>query len=148
MTRTWCGCPLRSSVSNKLTPLITSAEDTRECIMTKTDENGGLELWETRFNLPFTILNLGSTAGAIVLPFFYHSMSSVVAFLVMYTICGLGLTAGYHRLFAHRAYAVPKWLERVIAVCGFLAIQRGPLFWVAMHRLHNLTADVPSWAPH
>ena len=107
-----------------------------------------MELGQARLDWLFTTLNLTSTLGAIVLPFFYHSLSAVVAFAFAYTICGLGLTAGYHRLFAHRSYAVPKWLERLIAICGYLAIQRGPIFWVAMHRLHHLYVDVPGKDPH
>ena len=99
-------------------------------------------------NLPFAILNVGSAMGAVVLVFYFHSVSAVVAFAIMYTVCGLGLTVGYHRLFAHRSYAVPKWLEHVIAVCGYLAIQRGPIFWVSMHRLHHLHVDVPHLDPH
>jgi len=102
----------------------------------------------TRLDVTFTVLNLGSTLAAIVLPFYYHSLSAVVAFLVMYSVCGLGLTAGYHRLFAHRSFWVPKWLEHLIAICGYLAIQRGPIFWVAMHRLHHLRVEEPWKDPH
>jgi stearoyl-CoA desaturase (delta-9 desaturase) len=101
-----------------------------------------------RLDVLFTLLNLTSTAGATILLFVYHSRSSVMAFAVTYTICGLGLTAGYHRLFAHRSYAVPRWLEHAIATCGYLALQRGPIFWVAMHRRHHKYADVAGMDPH
>jgi stearoyl-CoA desaturase (delta-9 desaturase) len=93
-------------------------------------------------------MNVASTVAAVVLCFWFHSVSAIIAFLVMYTICGLGLTLGYHRLFAHRAFLVPKWLERLIAVCGYLAVQRGPIFWVATHRKHHLDTDVPGRDPH
>jgi fatty-acid desaturase len=96
----------------------------------------------------FTVVNLATTAAALVLPFFYHSPASLAAFLACYTVFGLGLTVGYHRLFSHGAFVVPKWLERSIALCGYLAIQRGPLFWVAMHRLHHRYSDVPGRDPH
>jgi stearoyl-CoA desaturase (delta-9 desaturase) len=36
----------------------------------------------------------------------------------------------------------------VIAICGYLAIQRGPIFWVAMHRLHHRYSDIPGRDPH
>jgi stearoyl-CoA desaturase (delta-9 desaturase) len=103
---------------------------------------------KTRIDVTFTVMNVASTAGAVVLCLWFHSVSSFVAFLVMYTICGLGLTLGYHRLFAHHAFSVPKWLERFIAVCGYLAIQRGPIFWVATHRKHHLDTDEPDNDPH
>jgi len=104
--------------------------------------------FESNLDVRFTVLNLASTAAALILPFWYTSRASVIAFLIVYSICGLGLTAGYHRLFAHRSYVVPKWLERTLAICGYLAIQRGPIFWVSMHRLHHRYSDVPRYDPH
>jgi stearoyl-CoA desaturase (delta-9 desaturase) len=83
-----------------------------------------------------------------VLPFFFYSRSAIIGCLIFYTITGLGLTLGYHRLFAHRAFEVPKWLEHAIAIAGYLAIQRGPIFWVAMHRLHHRYSDIPGRDPH
>jgi fatty-acid desaturase len=106
------------------------------------------ELYETRLDIPFTIVNISTTIAACVLPFYFYSRSSIAAFLIFYTITGFGLTLGYHRLFAHRAFEVPKWLEHLIAICGYLAIQRGPIFWVAMHRLHHRYSDIPGRDPH
>ena len=106
------------------------------------------DLPKARIDVTFTIMNVTSTVAAVVLCFWFHSVSAIIAFLVMYTICGLGLTLGYHRLFAHHAFSVPKWLERLIAVCGYLAVQRGPIFWVATHRKHHLDTDVPGRDPH
>lgn len=106
------------------------------------------ELNETRLDVPFTIINVTTTVAACVLPFYFYSRSAIAAFLIFYTITGLGLTLGYHRLFAHRAFRVPRWLERLIALCGYLAIQRGPIFWVAMHRLHHRYSDIPGRDPH
>ena len=102
----------------------------------------------TRIDIPFTIINLVTTAAPLVLVFFYHSRSAIIAFFICYVVFGLGLTVGYHRLFSHAAFRVPKWLEYTIAICGYLAIQRGPLFWVAMHRLHHKFVDVPGKDPH
>jgi len=103
---------------------------------------------ETRLDVTFTVLNIASTIAACILPFYFYSRSSIIGFLIFYTITGLGLTLGYHRLFAHRAFEVPKWLEHLIAICGYLAIQRGPIFWVAMHRLHHRYSDIPGRDPH
>ena len=107
-----------------------------------------IEMTETRLDIPFTIVNVTSTVAALVLPFYFHSTSAIVAWMLFYTVTGLGLTLGYHRLFAHRAFDVPKWLEHIIAVCGYLAIQRGPIFWASMHRLHHRYSDVPGRDPH
>src|SRR5260370_36892752 len=48
---------------------------------------------------------------------------------------------GYHRLLTHRGYQTPRWLECVLTICGTLALQGGPLCWVATHRLHHQNAD-------
>lgn len=112
------------------------------------EEDAPSDLSETRLDVPFTIVNVATTLMACVLPWFYYSRSSIIAFFVFYTLTGLGLTLGYHRLFAHRAFKVPKWLEHAIAVCGYLAIQRGPIFWCAMHRMHHRHTDIPGRDPH
>jgi fatty-acid desaturase len=106
------------------------------------------ELSETRLDVPFTVVNITTTVAACVLPFYFYSRSAIAAFLIFYTVTGMGLTLGYHRLFAHRAFEVPRWLAHVIAVCGYLAIQRGPIFWVSMHRLHHRYSDIPGRDPH
>jgi fatty-acid desaturase len=54
---------------------------------------------------------------------------------------------GYHRLLTHRGYATPKWLEYCIATCGTLALQGGPIYWVAIHRMHHQYTDKPG-DPH
>jgi hypothetical protein len=47
----------------------------------------------------------------------------------------------YHRLLTHRGYETPKWMEYFLTLCGTLALQGGPLFWVAAHRKHRRHAD-------
>ena len=115
---------------------------------TLAQQSSAVDLSETRFDLRFTVLNVLFTAAACILPFYFYSRSSIIAFLIFYTVTGLGLTLGYHRMFAHRAFEVHKRLEHLIAICGYLAIQRGPIFWTAMHRLHHRYSDVPGRDPH
>ncbi len=61
-------------------------------------------------------------------------------FLYWVTAC-LGVTTGYHRLLSHRAFQVPKWLERFFATCGALSCQHGPIDWVGLHRHHHTFSD-------
>jgi stearoyl-CoA desaturase (delta-9 desaturase) len=49
----------------------------------------------------------------------------------------IGICLGYHRLLSHRSFQVPKWLEYAIALVGAAALQGGPIFWTAGHRLHH-----------
>jgi stearoyl-CoA desaturase (delta-9 desaturase) len=59
----------------------------------------------------------------------------------------LGITLCYHRLLTHRSFSVPKFLEYFLTVCGVLAMQGGPLKWVATHRIHHAFSDRPQ-DPH
>jgi stearoyl-CoA desaturase (delta-9 desaturase) len=44
---------------------------------------------------------------------------------------------GYHRLLTHRGFKTPRWLERLLATFGTLAVQSGPIAWVTTHRIHH-----------
>jgi fatty-acid desaturase len=79
--------------------------------------------------------------GALAALFFF-SWQRLVAMLVLHVIAinvGIGMT--YHRLLTHRGYQVPKWLEYVMATCATLALEGGPIFWVATHRVHHQMSD-------
>jgi len=60
-----------------------------------------------------------------------------VALLLHWLFGSIGICLGYHRLLSHRSFQVPQWLEYAIAIIGALAMQGGPIFWVAGHRLHH-----------
>jgi fatty-acid desaturase len=53
----------------------------------------------------------------------------------------MGIGMGYHRLLTHRGYRTPRWLEYFLAICGTLALEGGPIFWVATHRVHHQLSD-------
>ncbi|HVP02282.1 MAG TPA: acyl-CoA desaturase [Solirubrobacteraceae bacterium] len=69
-------------------------------------------------------------------------LSDLLVFSVMYLVCGMGITVGYHRLLTHRSFRTYKTLEYTFACLGSLAIQGGPLDWVADHRKHHAHTDV------
>jgi stearoyl-CoA desaturase (delta-9 desaturase) len=76
-----------------------------------------------------------------LLPQFW-SFTAVATLLVLYwTTACLGVTIGYHRLLTHRAFRVPRWLERFFATCGALSCQHGPIDWVGLHRHHHKFSD-------
>src|SRR5436190_179576 len=73
--------------------------------------------------------------GAALLPFWFTTPAAVAVGAVLYVVTGLfGITLGYHRLLTHRTFKTPRWVERVLGTCGMLAMQRGPLDWIAHHR--------------
>ena len=62
----------------------------------------------------------------------------------------LSITAGYHRLYAHRTYRARKPVEWVLLFFGTLAVQGSVLRWAHDHRRHHShldTADDPYGTP-
>ncbi len=55
-----------------------------------------------------------------------------------------GIVISYHRQLTHRSFTTPKWLEYCLALCGALALQGSPIYWVAVHRLHASTLTSPA----
>ena len=86
--------------------------------------------------------------AAIVQSAFHWRWSSVVVFFAVWLVGqNVGIGMSYHRQLTHRGYVTPKWLEYVMAACGTMALQGGPLYWVAVHRMHHQYTDKPG-DPH
>ncbi|MBP0017557.1 MAG: fatty acid desaturase [Cyanobacteria bacterium SBLK] len=87
----------------------------------------------------FTIFH----AIALSAPWFFSWQALGVTLFLHWLCGGIGICLGYHRLLSHRSFEVPQWLEYAIAICGALALQGGPIFWVGGHRQHHAhTEDV------
>src|SRR5437879_5258499 len=79
--------------------------------------------------------------GAIAALFFFTWKALAVAAFLWWVSGSLGIGMGYHRLLTHRGYKTPKWVEYFLTVCATLALEGGPIFWVATHRIHHQYAD-------
>ena len=60
---------------------------------------------------------------------------------VMYTLTGLGVTVGFHRLLTHRAFETYRPVRYAFAVLGSMAVEGDAVTWVADHRKHHAFAD-------
>ncbi len=80
--------------------------------------------------------------GAIAALFFFTWKALVVAVLLWWVAGSLGIGMGYHRLLTHRGYKTPKWVEYTLTTFGTLALEGGPIAWVATHRVHHQLTDV------
>jgi stearoyl-CoA desaturase (delta-9 desaturase) len=79
-----------------------------------------------------------SVHAIALLALWCFSWSALGVTLFLHWLLGsIGICLGYHRLLSHRSFQVPQWLEYIIAFIGALALQGGPIFWVAGHRLHH-----------
>jgi len=79
--------------------------------------------------------------GAIAALFMFNWRDVLVAVFLYWMATGLGISMGYHRLHTHRSYHVPLWLEYFFAFCGAMTLEGGPIFWVAVHRVHHQNSD-------
>jgi stearoyl-CoA desaturase (delta-9 desaturase) len=79
-----------------------------------------------------------ATLAAVILAFWIPpSVTDLVVAAVLYALTTLGVTAGFHRLFAHRSYKAVAPLRAVLGVLGCMSAQGTLVYWVATHRRHH-----------
>ncbi|KAG8961516.1 hypothetical protein FRC00_012036 [Tulasnella sp. 408] len=96
------------------------------------------------FNLNWiNVIILGSTTVlAVCAPITTKLHCKTAAFSVFwYLVTGLGITAGYHRLWSHRSYNATKVLELWLALAGAGAVQGSIKRWSRDHRAHHRYTD-------
>jgi stearoyl-CoA desaturase (delta-9 desaturase) len=98
-----------------------------------------------------TVIGLGviHSAGLAGLVYLILRPSLATAILagVMYLLGGLSITAGYHRLFAHRTYRASAPVRWFFLAFGASTFQNSALSWSADHRAHHADTDGPG-DPH
>jgi stearoyl-CoA desaturase (delta-9 desaturase) len=67
--------------------------------------------------------------------------TAVVLCVALLFIRVWGITAGYHRYFAHRTYKTGRVFQFVLAVLAQSSSQKGVLWWAAHHRVHHKHSD-------
>lgn len=100
-----------------------------------------LGFWHRTYNIvkkaPFVSFHL-----ALIFLFFVDpTPTSILLCVSLYVIRMFGITAGYHRYFAHRAYKTSRFFQFVLAWIGCCSVQRGPLWWAGHHRVHHKHSD-------
>lgn len=90
------------------------------------------------FNLAF----IGLVHLAALLGLFYFSWRALLVGAGLWWLTGsLGIGLGFHRLLTHQGFNAPKPVRDFLTVCGTLAVQGGPIAWVAGHRMHHAHSD-------
>jgi stearoyl-CoA desaturase (Delta-9 desaturase) len=84
---------------------------------------------------------IGVIIGAISLLGRFPSVLDIVLAVAFYAIAGHGVTAGYHRLFAHRSYQATRAVKIALGLAGSLAFEGALIGWVANHRRHHAYTD-------
>ncbi|MFK8139114.1 MAG: acyl-CoA desaturase [Bdellovibrionales bacterium] len=100
--------------------------------------------------MPFSIMNTSFLFGIPILSLicgviFYFNFEFQWKFLALffffYIATGISITAGYHRLFAHRAYKASPMIRLMFLLFGAASFQNSAMKWCTDHRRHHKEVD-------
>ncbi|KAJ5161943.1 hypothetical protein N7492_007335 [Penicillium capsulatum] len=107
-----------------------------------TDQPITLGNWYRHVNWINTTLILIVPIIGCVAAFFTPLRIPTALWAVLYYFwTGLGITAGYHRLWAHRSYEASRPLKIFLACVGGGSIQGSIRWWSSKHRAHHRWTD-------
>jgi stearoyl-CoA desaturase (delta-9 desaturase) len=88
------------------------------------------------------LVHVAALAGtAVYVPVHGLSLAAVVIGAVLTVVTIFAISAGYHRLFSHRAYEAHPVLRFLLLAFGAGAFQNSALAWAADHRRHHANTD-------
>ncbi|CAO3673882.1 unnamed protein product [Rhizopus stolonifer] len=98
--------------------------------------------WYQFVNWPQSILLLSTPLIALYGMFTTElTRKTMIWAIVYYFITGLGITAGYHRMWAHRAYRGTLALRWIFSFAGAGAVEGSIYWWSRGHRAHHRWTD-------
>ncbi|MDC8832329.1 acyl-CoA desaturase [Alteromonas gilva] len=99
--------------------------------------------------LVFVVTGLIAFVGAPLWAFSYgFDTTEIVTTVVLFFATGMSITAGYHRLWAHKTYDAHPVVKVVLAIGGAMALQNSILHWCSDHRVHHRHVDVNDKDPY
>jgi stearoyl-CoA desaturase (Delta-9 desaturase) len=101
------------------------------------DSDGGDDDIISPLILPFVFVHIGCFAAIWT----GVTWQALVICSGLYWLRMFAITAGYHRYFAHRAYATTRGFQFIIACFAQSSLQRSVIWWSATHRRHHLHSD-------
>jgi stearoyl-CoA desaturase (delta-9 desaturase) len=102
--------------------------------------------WNGKFswlNTSFLLLTPLLSAALIPIYLYYEGFhwSYLLIFTIMTTLTGFGITAGYHRLFAHQTHEAHWALRLYYLIFGAACFQNSAYKWSSDHRYHHRFQD-------
>ncbi len=98
------------------------------------------------------LFSLTFLAAIVLVPWYGiahgYSTSAWVVFAVFLAANELSITAGYHRLWAHRTYEAHWSVRLVYLLFGTMALQNSAWVWCSGHRRHHLNVDDEELDPY
>ncbi|KAJ3853988.1 delta 9-fatty acid desaturase [Lentinula lateritia] len=87
------------------------------------------------------ILTIPPLVGIVGMFYVKLQWETAVWAVAYYFLTGLGITAGYHRLWAHRAFNASLPLQYILATLGAGSLQGSIKWWSRGHRAHHRYTD-------
>ena len=84
---------------------------------------------------------LGFIAAIALLWNTFVGWTDLLMLVVLYVLCGFGITIGFHRMLTHRAFEAVKPLKAMLLVFGSMAVQGPAITWAVDHRTHHANSD-------
>ncbi|KYQ88446.1 delta 9 fatty acid desaturase [Tieghemostelium lacteum] len=78
--------------------------------------------------------------GAMFVPL---TKPTLILSIIYFHLSGMGITGGYHRLFAHKAYSGNSLMKLFWLLLGASAVQGSARWWCRDHRAHHRYVDTP-----
>ena len=99
-----------------------------------------------KFDLPILAsLLILPILSLICMPIYIYKYGIVLIepllLVVGWFIAGMGITVGYHRLFAHRSFKTNSIVEWILMISGSMALQNTIINWCSDHRIHHKKLD-------
>merc|ERR1712071_245228 len=123
-----------------------SEEEDLEVLSPDDDEAESVEMEIVWGNVAkFVVLHALALYSVVLLPSI--SLASWVFLLTTYIFSGWGITAGAHRLWAHRSYKAKLPLRLLLIAANSMAGQNSVYTWARDHRLHHKASETQA-DPH
>jgi stearoyl-CoA desaturase (delta-9 desaturase) len=95
--------------------------------------------------LNVSIFTITGLIALLAVPYYEYAVGfdlfTIIAATIVLGFCGISITAGYHRLWAHKTYDAHPLLQIAFAIGGAFALQNSALHWCSDHRRHHKHVD-------
>jgi stearoyl-CoA desaturase (delta-9 desaturase) len=89
-----------------------------------------------------SLIPLFGIIGTSVYTYYYGIVwQEPVVMILGWFLSGMGITFGYHRLFAHKSFKAHPIIQFIAMLCGSAALQNNVIKWCSDHRLHHRKLD-------
>ena len=78
---------------------------------------------------------------SILLLVFYGTLNQLLIAIGIYFLFGITEEIFFHRLYTHRSWNCPRWLEIVGLWLSSMLFLGSSILFVALHRYHHSTSD-------